>query len=120
MTPLPFYSLNRLVRATRYALSGLASVFKSEPAFKLEVVIFLVLAPAALFSDHTALEKTVMVGSLFLVLLAELINTAIETVIDRISPEIHPLSRRAKDIGAAVVLLSLINAAVLWALVLAG
>jgi len=110
--------MDRLVNAIGNSFIGLKSTFISEAAFRQEVVLFLVLTPMAmrLGSDHG--ERALLVFSLMLVLIVELLNTGLEAVVDRIGPEIHPLSKKAKDIGSAAVFLSLLNAAVIWGLVL--
>lgn len=112
------FSVARLYKATGYALEGLCAAWKSEAAFRLEILSCAVLVPVALILEKTALEKTVLLFSLAFVLITELANSAIEAVIDRISTEIHPLSKKAKDIGSAMVLLSLGNAAACWGLII--
>jgi diacylglycerol kinase (ATP) len=106
--------LTRLVKATGYSCEGLLAAFKSEPAFALEVVLCLFLIPTALVLDLRPFIKTLLISSLLLVLIVELINSAIEAAIDRISLDKHPLSKKAKDIGSAAVFLSIINAIALW------
>ena len=115
---LPFHSIRRLRNATLHALAGLASAFRTEAAVRLEAVLLAILIPLALLSGHTDMEKLALISSLLLVVIAELTNTAIETVVDRISHEIHPLSKRAKDIGSAIVFISLLNAGLVWSVIL--
>lgn len=113
MTPL-----RRLIRAFGYSLQGLKAAFETEWAFRVEVFVAPPMAVLALLLPVPLAEKALLLSSLFLVLMAELVNTAIETVIERIAPDRHPLSGKAKDIGSAVVLLALINAGLIWGLVL--
>lgn len=110
----------RIYRAFGYSWAGLKATFRTEAAFRQELALCAILAPLACYLDITALERALLLASLVLVLLVELMNTAIETLVERISPEIHPLSKKAKDIGSAAVLLALLLAAILWVAVLAG
>lgn len=111
-------SIKRLIKALRYSLLGLKSIFYSEPSFRLEVYLSILLIPLALMLKATAIEKAVLIGSWLLVLIIEAINSAIETVVDRIGLDIHHLSKKAKDIGSAAVFLAIINASITWMLVL--
>ena len=110
--------LERLWNATHYSLDGLRAAYRHEDAFRQEVWLALVLIPTALFSPAAPVGKALMVSSLFLVLIVELVNSAIEAAVDRISLENHRLAKRAKDIGSAAVLISLANVAAVWSLVL--
>jgi diacylglycerol kinase (ATP) len=112
--------VRRLIRATGYSWQGLVAAFRNEPAFRQEVALTLVLVPLALWLGQTGLERAVLIAVWLLVLLFELLNSAIEAVVDRIGSERHELSGRAKDIGSAAVLVALVNAAVVWLLVLLG
>lgn len=112
------FHLTRLVKATSYSCEGLLAAFKSEPAFALEVILAFILVPTALFLDQRLLTKALLISSVLLVLIVELINSAIEAVVDRISLDKHPLSKKAKDIGSAAVFLSIINAIALWTVAL--
>lgn len=103
----------RLWHATGHALSGLRAAW-SEAAFRLEVLGALVLLPAALWLGRSWVEVALLAGSVLLVMVVELLNTAIEAAIDRIGPEWHPLSKRAKDLGSAAVLLSALLCGVIW------
>jgi diacylglycerol kinase (ATP) len=107
-------------RAARIAWAGLVVAARHELAFRLELAACLVLMPAAFWVGKTAVERSLLLGSLFLVLIVELGNSALETALDRVSLEPHVLTGRAKDIGSAAVLLSLVNAAVIWLLVAIG
>ena len=110
--------LGRLYRAFFWSVSGLRAAFVHEAAFRQEILLCAVLAPAALYFGKTGVEKALLLGSLLLVLIVELLNSAVEVTIDRISEDEHDLSGRAKDIGSAAVFLSLINAGVIWLLVI--
>ena len=112
--------LRRLINALGYSLDGMVSALKHEEAFRQETLLAVILVPAALFAPVTALAKALMIASVLLVLIVELLNSALEAAVDRISLENHRLAKRAKDIGSAAVLLSLVNLAVVWALVLFG
>ncbi len=109
--------LDRIKKAFNNSIEGLVVAYDQERSFREDLLIFALFFPLALFSDHSNLEKAVLIFSLFFILIAELINTAIEMTIDRISKDNHPLSKNAKDIGSAVVLLALANAAATWSLV---
>ena len=110
--------LRRIWNALHYSLEGFAAAYRNEDAFRQEVLLGAVLLPLAALAPVGLLGKALMIGSMFLVLIVELINSAIEAAVDRISLENHRLAKRAKDIGSAAVMLSLLNLAVVWALVL--
>jgi diacylglycerol kinase (ATP) len=110
--------LQRLLRAIGYSLHGFSSAFRHEGAFRQEVLLALVLIPIAIALKVSTLGKAIMIASVVLVLIVELLNSAIEAAVDRISFDHHLLSKRAKDIGSAAVFLSLVNVAVVWLLVL--
>jgi diacylglycerol kinase (ATP) len=110
----------RVCNACNYTADGLAAAFRHEAAFRQEVAAAAVLIPAALLSPASAVGKAVMIAAVMLVLIVELLNSAIESVVDRISPERHPLAKRAKDIGSAAVFIALMNVPVVWLLVLFG
>jgi diacylglycerol kinase (ATP) len=112
--------LRRLVNAAGYSLHGFASAYRHEDAFRQEVLLAAVMIPLALVLDASAIGKALMIASVLLVLIVELLNSAIEAAIDRISLDRHRLSKRAKDIGSAAVFLSLVNVACVWGLVLFG
>lgn len=112
--------LTRLINATRYSMAGLAAAWRHEDAFRQESLLALILLPAAFFMPVSGLGKALMIASVLLVLIVELLNSAIEAVVDRISLEHHLLAGRAKDIGSAAVLFSLINVVAVWLLVLLG
>ena len=110
--------IRRIVSAARNSLAGLAAALRHEDAFRQELIIAAVLVPVALFMNVTFLEKALLVGSVLLVLIVELLNSAIEATVDRVSLEVHPLARRAKDLGSAAVMLALVLAASVWLIVL--
>lgn len=112
--------LRRIWNALFYSLSGLSAAFRHEDAFRQEVLLAAVLIPLALWLNVGALGKALMIASVMLVLIVELLNSAVEATVDRISLENHRLAKRAKDIGSAAVMLSLLNVCVVWALVIFG
>ena len=108
----------RILKAFTYSWQGLKSTFQSESAFRQDLIVFTLGTLISFFLPISGFECALMLFSLVLILLMELVNTAIEVVIDRISPKFHPLSGRAKDIGSALVLLAFINAIMVWLLIL--
>lgn len=113
----PSNEIERLVRAFGYSADGFKAALR-HPAFATECLAACVAIPMAFVLVHTGMERALLISSVFLILIVELLNTGIESAIDRISPEWHALSKRAKDVSSTAVLLSLINAAVIWLLVL--
>ena len=111
---------NRIVRATRYSLAGLRNAVVGEAAFRQELVLAIVLTPVAVWLGDDGVERALMIGVLLMVLVVELLNSAIETTVDRVGTEFHDLSGRAKDISSAAVFISLIAVPVVWGLVLIG
>lgn len=112
--------LQRVWNALFYSFAGLKAAYRHEDAFRQEAWLAVVLIPLALFLPASGIGHALMVGSVLLVLVVELVNSAIEAAIDRISLEHHRLSKRAKDIGSAAVLLALGNVLATWSLVLFG
>jgi diacylglycerol kinase (ATP) len=112
--------LLRVAGAMRYSLAGLASAWKHEHAFRQELCVIVPAVVVALLLPVTALEKLLLGSTMVLVLVVELLNSAIEAVVDRVSLERHPLSKNAKDFGSAAVMLSVLLAVVAWAVVLWG
>ena len=110
----------RLVHAAKYSLRGLCAAWRSEAAIRQEIFALLVLVPSVFFLDVSALERAVLLLSALLVLVVELLNSAIEAVVDRIGPEFHALSGKAKDVGSAAVLVCLLTAAGVWCVILLG
>ena len=112
--------LRRVFNAFFYSLDGFRAAFRHEDAFRQEALLACVLIPLALVLPVPGLGKALMVGAVLLVLIVELINSAVEATVDRISLENHQLAKRAKDIGSAAVFVSLVNVVAVWALVLIG
>ncbi|OGT87331.1 MAG: diacylglycerol kinase [Gammaproteobacteria bacterium RIFCSPLOWO2_12_FULL_52_10] len=110
--------LERLLNATIYSWQGLKAAYQNEAAFRQELLLALCLIPAGLWLGETGLERAMLIGPIFLVLIVELLNSGIEAIVDRHGQELHELSGRAKDVASAAVLLSLINVCIIWALVL--
>lgn len=110
--------IKRIINAMFFSFAGFKATWQHEEAFRQEVLLFLITLPIALWLDRSRVETLLMIGSMILVLLIELLNSAIEAVVDRIGLEHHELSGRAKDIGSAAVMLSLVWAAITWAVIL--
>ena len=110
--------VGRLFAAGRNSWQGLKDAWRLEAAFRQEVLLFCILLPVALLVAASAVERVLLIGSLLLVLIVELLNSGIEAVVDRISLEHHELSGRAKDLGSAAVLFSLLLALLTWSLIL--
>ena len=112
--------LRRVWNAFHYSRAGLRAAYRAEDAFRQEVLLAAVFIPLAFLLSPNGVGLALMIGSLLVVLIVELLNSAIEAVVDRVSLEQHPLAKRAKDIGSAAVLLALVNVGVVWACVLLG
>ena len=112
--------LVRLWNATGYSRDGLLAAWRHEAAFREEVLLAAVAIPLAFYFGKTGVDRALLVGSIVLILIVEILNSGLEAVVDKASPEKHDLAKRAKDMGSAAVLLSLLNAAAIWALVLFG
>ncbi|QEL66047.1 diacylglycerol kinase [Oryzomicrobium terrae] len=110
--------LQRIWNALHYSLAGLRAAYACEDAFRQEVHLAAVLVPLAFFLPVAGVERGVMVGSILLVLVVELLNSAVEAAVDRVSLEHHRLAKRAKDIGSAAVLIALVNVALVWGCIL--
>lgn len=110
--------VRRVWNAFHYSMAGLRAALVHEDAFRQESLLALVLVPVALVIGGSGIGKALMVASVLLVLVVELINSAIEATVDRVSLEDHHLAKRAKDIGSAAVFISLVNVAIVWSLVL--
>ena len=108
----------RIVRAGSYSISGLRAAARKEAAFRQELILCAVLAPLAIWLGRNGIERALLFGTLVLVLIVELLNSAIEATVDRVSKKDHKLSGRAKDMGSAAVSLSLLLVVAVWALVL--
>ena len=110
--------LRRILSATRNSLDGFVAAFRHEDAFRQELIMAAVLVPLALWLGANGFERAVLVAAVLLVLIVELLNSAVEATVDRISFENHLLAKRAKDIGSAAVMLSLATAGIVWLLIL--
>jgi diacylglycerol kinase (ATP) len=110
--------LRRVLNATHHSIAGLAAAARHEDAFRQELILVLLLTPLAFWVGDTGVERALLIGSLILVLIVELLNSAVEATVDRISFESHRLAKRAKDLGSAAVMLSLANAGVVWLLII--
>jgi diacylglycerol kinase (ATP) len=111
--------LDRIVRAASNSWNGLRLAYQGESAFRQEVWLAAFMLPAAFWLGQTALEVALLAGSVVVVLIVELLNSAVEAVVDRVSFEWHELSKRAKDIGSAAVLLALLLCGGMWSTVIA-
>lgn len=107
-----------MLKAFGYSMKGLRAAWQFEEAFRLELLALVVMVPAAVWLGGNGIERALLVGTLLLVLIVELINSAIEAVVDRVGVEHHTLAGRAKDIGSAAVFMALLNVAVVWGFVL--
>lgn len=103
-----------------YSAEGLRAAYRHEDAFRQEVLLALLLIPLALILPVSGVGKALMIASVLLVLIVELLNSAVEATVDRVSLEHHRLAKRAKDIGSAAVMISLVNVVVIWLLVWFG
>ena len=110
--------IKRILKAFTYSFDGFKSVFETEEAFKQELFLCIFLFIVIILLKITYLEKLLLISSLFFIIIAELINTAIEVVIDRISDEYHILSKKAKDIGSLLVLIAFIYATIVWGVII--
>ncbi len=108
----------RFVDAFKHSFRALNKVLRHEAAFQQEIAFFVVATPIAVIIGDSGADRALMIGSMILVLIVELVNTAIEAVVDRIGEEYHELSGHAKDLGSAAVLLALANVIITWGLVL--
>ncbi|MEZ8384255.1 diacylglycerol kinase [Vibrio splendidus] len=110
--------ISRIIDATGYSFKGLKAAWINEAAFRQELVLMVLLTAVTFFLPITKLEQAIMVGTLFIVVITELLNSAVEVVVDRIGSEHHDLSGRAKDIGSAAVFVSLTLVVVIWTMLL--
>ena len=109
--------LRRLINATLYSFSGFRMAWKFEAAFRQEVILVAMMVPAGLWLGRNAVERGLLLGTCLVVLITELLNSAVEATIDRMGPERHPLSKRAKDLGSAAVFVSLTLTGIVWGLI---
>jgi diacylglycerol kinase (ATP) len=110
--------MRRVINAARYSLEGLAAAARHEDAFRQELILAAVMVPLGLWLGVDGVERALLVGSVLMVLAVELLNSAVEATVDRVSLEDHQLAKRAKDIGSAAVMMSLVTVGVVWLLVL--
>ena len=108
----------RILKATIWSWQGLRAAWLHESSFRLEVVLLVVLTPLAIWLGESAIERVLLIGSCLLVLSAELLNSAVEAVIERYGPEFHELAGRAKDMGSAAVFVLMMNVLLCWGLIL--
>jgi diacylglycerol kinase (ATP) len=108
----------RLVNATRYSINGLGTGWRSQAPLRYETYVLMIALPAAWFLGNGPVERALMIGTCLLVVVVELVNSAVEAVVDRIGPERHELSGRAKDLASAAVFISIILAVTVWAILL--
>lgn len=118
MKPANKADFKRVLRATYYSMKGLKAAYIHEAAFRQELWCAIILFPLALILGETNIEKALLVGTIFIVLITELLNSAVESVVDRIGSDFHKLSGRAKDIGSAAVFMSMLLLLITWILVL--
>lgn len=112
--------LTHLIKSTGYSLKGLKSAVKYETAFRHELSLGVLLIPLAFWLAGSKIELILMIGSYLLVLVVELLNSAVEAIVDRVGTEYHELSGRAKDQGSAAVFVALVNCAAVWGIILFG
>ncbi|MFC1867331.1 diacylglycerol kinase [Thermodesulfobacteriota bacterium] len=109
--------VRRLIEAFHYSMWGFKAAWKHEEAFRQEIILAIFVVPAGLWLGTTGTERALLIGIYFIIPLTELLNSSIETVVDRMGPERHLLSGRAKDLGSAAVLLSIFIAVIVWGLI---
>ena len=110
--------IGRIIRAAGYSIAGLRAAVRKESAFRQELMLFVILAPLGFWLGENGIERVLLIGSLMIVLIVELLNSAVEAAIDRISKKHHKLSGRAKDMGTAAVYMALLLVILTWALIL--
>jgi diacylglycerol kinase (ATP) len=119
MKPANNHGIKRIVRATGFSMKGLKAAWVHEAAFRQELMLAIVMLPIALWVDVSTVERLLLLLTLFIVLIVELLNSAVEAVVDRVGSEIHPLSGQAKDIASAAVFLALALCGITWFAILA-
>jgi diacylglycerol kinase (ATP) len=108
--------IRRIVNATFFSIAGLKAAWRNEAAFRQECVLALVLTPAGIWLGRNAVERSLLIGTVWLVLIVELLNSAVESTVDRVGTDHHRLSGQAKDLGSAGVFVSLMLALLVWAM----
>jgi diacylglycerol kinase (ATP) len=109
-----------IIKAFIWSMAGIKAAWKNEQAFRWQAVIVLLMMPVGLWLGRNAVERALLIASAMAILVVELLNSAVEAVVDRIGPERHELSKRAKDLGSAAAFISMITAAVIWGLIASG
>lgn len=112
--------IGRVFDALRYSMQGLGAAIKHEAAFRQELMLCVILIPVAIWAGNSLAEQLLLIATLFFVLIVELLNSGLEAIADSVTLEKHPLIGRAKDLGSAAVMLSIIGAVIVWIAVLAG
>ena len=112
--------IDHIVNAFRYTFAGFKSAWQKELAFRGEVVVVAVMLPLGIWLGQSAAERALLIVSLLLILITELVNSALEAVVDRIGPQRHELSKRAKDLGSAAAFVSMVAAALVWIIIAYG
>ncbi|HEY5602747.1 MAG TPA: diacylglycerol kinase [Gammaproteobacteria bacterium] len=110
--------IKRIINATGYSLRGFTAALKHESAFRQELALAAILTPVAIYLGQNNIERSILIGSLLVVLIVELLNSAIEAIVDRVGHEHHELSGRAKDMGSAAVFISLANVVIVWGIII--
>ena len=108
--------IKRIINAFGYSMKGLRAAFKHESAFRQETALLIILLPLAILLGQSIVDYSILIGSLLLVMIVELLNSALEAVVDRVGDEHHKLAGRAKDMGSAAVFVSLVNVGVIWSM----
>ena len=112
--------MRHIVNALIWSMAGIKAAWKHELAFRSQVVVIAIMLPIGFWLGRTAVEWALLLGSCMLVLITELLNSALEAIVDRIGPEYHELSGRAKDLGSAAAFFSMTTAAIIWGLIVYG
>jgi len=118
MTPEKTTGVVRIIKATEYSMAGIKAAWKHEAAFRQELALLAILMPLGFFLGQNNIEQALLISSPLIVILTELINSALETVVDRIGLEYNPLAKRIKDMGSAAVLVSIAIVIIIWVLIL--
>jgi diacylglycerol kinase (ATP) len=110
--------LGHIGKAFVWSASGIRSAWKNELAFRVEAIVIIILIPPAIWLGNSAVERALLIASCLLILIIELLNSALEAVVDRIGPEHHELSGRAKDMGSAAAFFAMLTAGIIWVLII--
>jgi diacylglycerol kinase (ATP) len=109
--------IRHIIKAFGYSFAGMKSAWKNELAFRLQAIVIIIVLPLGMWLGKNAVERALLIGSCSLILIVELLNSAVEAVVDRIGQERHDLSKRAKDLGSAASFVTMITAAAVWGLI---